>query len=167
MARPGPAPKPRLQVVREGNPGRRPVKEGLKLPPKAPAEPDWREWFTVTSGPRSDENQVCRGIARATWRHVVPVLDAQGLLATIDATVLADLCVCVARIRLCERDISRRGLWVMGERGAVKNPSVTAANQYRTQLKFYVAELGLAPSSRGSLEPPKGGGDDDENPFDV
>lgn len=167
MALPGPKPKPHLQVLREGNPGRRPIKESLKLPPGAPPEPDWREWFGVTRGEEADENKRCRADARAAWRLVVPQLDAQGILAKIDAGVLTDAAVCWARIRHCERDISRQGLTVWGARGQVANPAVTAAAKYRLQWKFYVAELGLSPSSRTRLDGPKGGADAEENPFDV
>lgn len=170
--KPGPARKPSLQVVREGNPGHRPVRDGgLKLLPKAPREPDWREWFPNAprgegQSDRARDNTRCRMVARRAWRLIVPQLDAQGLLSTIDGPMLTDTCLCVARIDMGERDISRFGLWVMGERGAQKNPSVTAVNQYRAYLKFYIGQLGLSPAARDALA---GGGDDEDedNPFDV
>ncbi len=166
MPPPGPKPRPALTVVREGNPGKRKPKEGVKLPPDTPPEPNWSDWFPVTNGRRADENGRARADARSAWRREVPVLAQQGLLATIDATVLADYCVTVARVSQCERDISINGVWVPGERGAQKNPSVTAANQYRQQLKFYIAELGLSPSSRTRLEG-KGPDGEEDSPFDV
>lgn len=53
MGKPGPKPKPSLQVVREGNPGHRPVREGVKVPRTPPAEPDWEGIFPViTPGPK-------------------------------------------------------------------------------------------------------------------
>ena len=166
MAVSGPKPKPHLQVVREGNPGRRPPKEGLKLAPGAPAEPDWRDWFGVTRGKAADDNRRARADARAAWFVIVPQLDIHGILASIDLGVLADTCVCWARIRQCERDVSRNGLSTWGTRGEVANPAVNAAAKYRQQWKFYVAELGLSPSSRTRLEGREAAGDDD-NPFDV
>lgn len=42
---PGPAKKPALQVVREGNPGKRPIPESVTLPPATFAEPDWQVEF--------------------------------------------------------------------------------------------------------------------------
>ena len=111
---------------------------------------------------------------------MVPVLDAAGLLATVDAVVLVDYCSVVAMIDGARRQISRRGAVQTGPNGAmVKNPAVTALNQYRAALKFYVGELGLAPASRndltGSTAGAAGGGDAGEgggvrtgtSPFDV
>lgn len=43
--RPGPAPKLRAVKELEGNPGRRPIKPGVKLPPASPSEPDWLQTF--------------------------------------------------------------------------------------------------------------------------
>lgn len=166
MGRPGPKPRPTLSVVREGNPGKRPVKEGVRLPPETPTEPAWTDWFPVTRGRHAEANQRARTDARLEWRRTVPVLAAQGLLSRVDATLLADYCVTVARINLCERDISVHGVWVEGERGAQKNPSVTAANQYRGHLKFCVGELGLSPSSRTRLDG-KGPDGEEDSPFDV
>lgn len=42
---PGPVKKPSLQVVREGNPGKRPVDEQVAVPPADFAEPDWEVEF--------------------------------------------------------------------------------------------------------------------------
>jgi P27 family predicted phage terminase small subunit len=171
VAKPGPARRPALQVVKEGNPGHRPVRDGgLHLEPRAPKEPNWREWFPPADRGKSREpkaiaNARCREVARRTWHAVVPQLDAQGVLATIDILVLLDLCLCTARIDQAERDISDKGIWTEGERGAQKNPSVTALHQYRTQLKFYTGQLGLTPVARDALT---GGGDDQEDsPYDV
>lgn len=218
MAKPGPARRPNLQVVREGNPGKRSAEDlggGARLPSGAPDEPDWRAWFPAVRMPtkkqlaeahpldeiegkpdlvkiESDKkrgtlalahqrylirrdrevaerakkiNQRARDVARAEWRRVVPPLDAIGLLTDVDYEALVDYCLVVARIDQCERDLSENGLWVYGERGAVKNPASTAINQLRSQLRFYIGELGLSPVARDSLNPPEGG-DDGESPFD-
>jgi P27 family predicted phage terminase small subunit len=111
------------------------------------------------------DNQRCRDVAREEWRRIVGVLDAQGLLALVDHEVLADYCRVVARIDQCERDISRNGVWVRGERGAQKNPSTTVVNQLRGQLKFYLGELGLTPVARDRLNP-READDDGDSPFD-
>lgn len=42
---PGPAKKPALQVVREGNPGKRAIPESVTLPPATFGDPDWSEAF--------------------------------------------------------------------------------------------------------------------------
>ncbi|MEU9495425.1 phage terminase small subunit P27 family [Streptomyces sp. NPDC052071] len=162
-------PKPPLQVVREGNPGRRPVKEGVKLPPSDLTEPNWLDTFPTVRGDDGQRaiNTRCREIARREWRRVVPVLKVTAGLADVDTQTVMDYCVCVARIDQCERDISLRGLLMQGERGWQKNGATTVVGQYRQQLARYIGELGLSPSARGRLTPPEGGNDgDDDDPFD-
>ncbi|MEU7861187.1 phage terminase small subunit P27 family [Nonomuraea sp. NPDC049141] len=161
-----PGKRPALAVVREGNPGKRPVEMGVILPPAELAEPDWQETFpTVRDKAQQTLNRRAREIARREWRRVVPVLKHTAGLAEVDATLLSDYCVCVARIDQCERDLSTRGLQVEGERGWQKNGATTIVSQYRAQLKVYIRELGLSPSARTGLKPP-GGDDDDSDVFD-
>jgi P27 family predicted phage terminase small subunit len=165
----GPRPKPPLQVVREGNPGRRPVREGVKLPPSELEEPNWLDTFPAVRGDDQQRqiNARCREIARREWRRVVPVLKYTAGLAAVDTQTVMDYCICVARIDQCERQISSQGLLIQGERGWMKNGATTVAGQYRTQLKAYIGELGLSPSARGRLTPPEGSDDGDEDdPFD-
>jgi P27 family predicted phage terminase small subunit len=218
MARPGPQRRPNLQVVREGNPGKRSREEldsGLRLAPGAPEEPDWLEWFPAVRKPTKKQlesahpideiegkpdlvkidndlkrtalaeahqrylirrdretaeraqkvNKRARAVARREWRRIVPPLDAVGLLTGIDWETLVDYCLVVAHIDQCVRDLSENGLWAYGERGAVKNPASTQLNQLRTQLKFYIGELGLSPVARNSLDAPEAD-DDGDSPFD-
>jgi len=159
--------KPYLQVVREGNPGHRPVREGVKIPPAELVEPEWLDiWPAVRDKAQQSVNRRARDVARREWRRVVPVLEHTAGLGAVDATILADYCICVARIDECERDISRRGMLIEGERGWQKNGATTVAGQYRTQLKAYIGELGLSPSARGRMSPPRGDDDDGDDPFD-
>lgn len=166
MSLPGPKPKPALTVVREGNPGKNPVREGVSLPPALLDEPAWLDiWPAVRDKTQQNVNRRAREVARREWNRVVPVLRHTAGLAAVDATILTDYCIAVARIDECERDISRRGMLIEGERGWQKNGSTTVAAQYRTQLARYIGELGLSPSARGRITPPKDG-DDEDDPFD-
>lgn len=92
------------------------------------------------------------------------MLDGLRLLTITDTAVLVDYCLCWARILQGERALARQGMIVPGREGTqVKNPWTTVVAQYRTQLKAYVAELGLSPSARGRLDlPERPGGDDDD-----
>lgn len=158
--------KPVLQVVREGNPGKRPVPESVKLPPAELEEPDWSDIFPVVRDKAQQAlNRRAREVTRREWRRIVPVLKHAVGLAAVDATLLHDYCVCVARIDQCERDLSTRGLLMEGERGWQKNGATTIVSQYRAQVKVYIRELGLSPSARTGMSPPKGD-DDDGDPFD-
>jgi P27 family predicted phage terminase small subunit len=161
-------PKPALQVVREGNPGHRPIPESVVIPPAELDEPDWQDvWPPVTDKAQQAVNRRAREVARKEWRRVVPVLKNSAGLGAVDAMILADYCICVARIDECERDISRRGMLIEGERGWQKNGATTVAGQYRTQLARYIGELGLSPSARTRLAPPKESDDGAGDPFSA
>jgi len=158
--------KPLLQVVREGNPAHRPLPDSLVLPVAELVEPNWSDTFpTVRDQELQAVNRRAREVARREWRRIVPVLKHAAGLAEVDATLLHDYCVCVARIDQCERDLSTRGLLLEGERGWQKNGATTVVAQYRSQLKVYIRELGLSPSARVGFTPPAGGDDGDEDPF--
>jgi P27 family predicted phage terminase small subunit len=158
--------KPHLQAVREGNPGKRPLKEGLKLPPAELEEPDWNETFpSMRAQPMQDVNRRAREVARREWRRVVPVLKYTAGLAAVDFAALLDYCICVARIDQCERYISDMGMLIEGERGWQKNGATTVVSQYRAQYKIYLREFGLSPSARVGITPP-GDDDDGDDAFD-
>lgn len=160
----GPAPKPKHLKIVEGNPNHEAIDDlesGLRLPPGAPDEPDWADVFTG-GGP---DNERARHWASTAWQRVVSMLDPQGILSHLDHDILRDYCICLARVDQCERDISERGLYVETERGNVKNPATTQANQYRSRLKYLEGQLGLTPVARDSLTP--GGSSDGESAFDF
>lgn len=154
--------KPPLQVVREGNPGKRPIKEGIVTPPSELAEPDWKDVFPGGAAGIAR----CRQVASAEWNRVLPVLKYTAGIGAVDTVVLTDYCVCVARIDQGERSLSRDGVLMQGERGMQKNGWTTVLGQYRSQLARYIGELGLSPSARGRIQPPERGGDDDGDVFD-
>jgi P27 family predicted phage terminase small subunit len=167
MGTPGPAPKPYLQVVREGNPSKTAKDPGVVLPPSDLEEPDWLQTFpAVRTKDVQAANRRAREVARREWRRVVPVLKHSAGLAAVDAQLVHDYCVCVARIDQCERELSTTGLLILGERGWQKNGATTIVGQYRTQLRAYIGELGLSPSARTRLATPEGGSDDNGDPFD-
>lgn len=179
----GPAPRPKLQILREGNPtglAKAKIERQVELDPAAPVEPDWAAWFpdlepvgddadptlAALVEDRQAEAELHRLHATEEWDRVVPPLDAKGYLAAVDATALADYCVTVARVLGFERDITLRGTWVMSERGAVRNPSISAANQYRAHLRHLMTNLYLTPVARARALAGVPTGDGDEDPFD-
>lgn len=159
--------KPALQVIREGNPGKRPVPDSAAAPPSELNEPDWHDTFRSV-GDRKQEavNARCREVASLEWRRVVPVLRIAVGLGEVDTTVLKDYCISAARIDQCERELSENGLLVRGERGWQKNGATTIVGQYRCQLARYVRELGLSPSARTAISAPGPGEDDDSDVWD-
>lgn len=159
-----PARKPYLEVVREGNPGHRPVEPGLLLPPAELEEPDWSETFPVDEGDQAVENERLRTVAAREWSRVVPVLKHTAGLAAVDAAALLEYCVVVARIDQCERALSRDGLLMQTERGWTKNGHATIVSQYRAHYKVLLRQFGLSPSARRGITPV--GSADDDDPFD-
>lgn len=190
MGRRGPKARPDHIKLVEGDPSHegkaRLATRSVRLPPaEVLDEPRWAEVFPhPRSGEfvdaehrrrlRADADRA-RRVAAREWKRVVPRLTAHGLLAVVDVQTVREFCVCVARIDLLERDVSRRGVWVQGDRGAVRNPSVPALGQYRTLETKLFGELGLSPAARsamrlttpGSPQPDAGHGgglDGDGNP---
>jgi len=121
---------------------------GVKAEPKAPIEPD----FVALLGETSQAIT-----ARVEWQRVVPQLDTLGLVALLDERLLTDYCIACAQLDAANFAVARDGFGVES-----KNPAVTAANQIRGQLKFYISELGLSPTSRMRMAIPE-----DEDPDDL
>lgn len=154
--------KPVLQVIREGNPGKRPIAPGIVIPPAELEEPDWKVVFPGSGA----ETRRLREVASEEWQRVIPVLKRTAGVGDVDTQTLKDYCVCVARIDQGERALSRDGVLMKGERGWQKNGWTTVLGQYRSQLARYIGELGLSPSSRGRIQPPSEGEDDADGILD-
>ncbi len=122
------------------------------------------EYEAQVGARRVSEN--CRKWAQDTWRRSVPILDRAIGLSDVDMDTLLDYCITVARLVVCEQEISREGLVVASNRGGfVKNPLTAVVGQYRAQLKTYIGQLGLSPAARVGL-PGKPDGADDDDLFD-
>ncbi len=160
MPRGGQNLKPRLQAVREGNPGKRPVRDSVVLPPSALREP---EWESLIVGKAADVKHA-REVARDLWRKLAPTLSRSVGLVGEQQETLADYCLTWARIVQGERALSREGVVVQTERGMVKNPWTTVLNQYRAHFRSLVGELGLSPASATRLTRPETS--DESDPFD-
>lgn len=153
--------KPLFQVVREGNPGKRPVRDAVVLPPSGLVEPDWSELL-----PGGDaEVAGVRKEAAALWSRTAPTLARSVGLVHEQQEALVDYCVTWSRIRQGERALSAQGMVVAGRAGGVvRNPWTTVLNQYRSHARALAAELGLTPRAAvGLVRAPT---DHEEDPFD-
>ena len=154
MTAPGPKPKPTLAVVKEGNPGKRPIRDSVILPPSEVVEPDW-----------STLEETVATEALALWRKLAPTLVRSVGLVGEQQVVLEEYCLTVARIRQGERAIAANGMVIPGAMGGmVKNPWTTVLNQYRSHLRSLTGELGLSPASATRITRPESSDEDD--PFD-
>lgn len=158
MAVAGRKPKPYLQAVREGTFREDRQTEGVRFTPTDPVEPDWAD---ILPG-RTKEIREVRNKAAEVWRNTVPALVHSAGLTDAQRETAIEYCVTVARLWQAERALSTEGVIVKTERGNVKNPWVTVANQYRSHFRSLTAELGLSPSSAARVQPPNDGGEDDD-----
>jgi len=135
MGQRGPAPKLRAVKEREGNPGKRPLPQGVRLPPAVPAEPPWPSVFP----PTRDGSERLRKVARAKWALWSRWLGSQGILAEIDDGALETACVAFSEFR-----------------EATRSGSTSEALKWFAAWTSIAGKLGLHPSSRDQLNPREG-----------
>ena len=91
--------------------------------------------------------------ARAEWERLAAELHQLGLLTRIDRAALAAYCVCWARWISAERQIVEQGEVVKSPNGyPIQNPYLSVANEALRQMKSYLVEFGLTPSSRTRIK---------------
>lgn len=147
----GPAPKPRLAVVREGGKVRERHRSQPVVPHGAPVEPDWAGVYGLT--PEAAE------LAHGEWVQIIPALDAARMLTGLDRSVIEDHCI--ARMQFVElvQRIASDGYQVMGDKGMVRNPDTLILGQVRARLSNTAKALGLSPADRARIT--SGGATDD------
>ncbi|WP_310252067.1 P27 family phage terminase small subunit [Nocardioides sp. BE266] len=147
--------KPALAVVREGNPGKRPIKDTVVLPPTKLVEPDW----DLALG------EVEAKVASELWAKLAPTLAVSIGLVGAQQESLVDYCITWARIAENEAALTSEGMLISGAQGGlVKNPRTTILNQYRSNLRSLMAKLGLTPADAAGIARPESSDEDD--PFD-
>jgi len=132
----GRKPVPTALKLLRNNPGRRPLNPSEPKPPAA----------------RSSPPAYLTGAAAAEWRRLAPELARLGLLTTIDRDGLAAYCQTFARWREAEREIAKHGMVVKGrDGGPVQSPFVSIAQRSLAQLRNWLVEFGMTPSSRSRV----------------
>jgi len=133
----GRKPKPTAVKVLSGNPGKRPLND--------------REPSLVPHLPRCPHHLTAE--ARKEWHRVVRELYDVGVLTVADRAVLAAYCQCYARWVEAEGMIEAEGSIQTNPKGyMVKSPWVEIAHQSLTQMRAYMVELGMTPSSRSRVK---------------
>lgn len=100
---------------------------------------------------------------RRAWNEIVEQLKTvPGLLTKADAHALETAAGLVARLRLIRRHMKKRDFSpvVDGSHGPRMNPLLAAEKTTAAELRQYLVLFGMAPSPRGSMRTPDGGGDD-------
>ena len=131
----GRRPKPTRLKVLAGNPGGRKLNQNEPEPTSFATCPDW-----------------LTGEAREEWARIAGELEQLGLLTAIDQTALAAYCSSFKRWRHAERQIEAGGLVVSAPSGyPVQSPWVSISNTALDQMRKFLIEFGMTPSSRSKV----------------
>ena len=135
MAAPRPIPT-KLKLLR-GNPGKRPLNK-LEPQPAAgmPARPTH-----------------IKGEALREWNRLAPELERLGILTQIDGAALAAYCEAYGRWVAGVKGLKHNGLInIAGNGHPMPNPYLGIINHALSQMRAFMVEFGLTPSSRTRLK---------------
>lgn len=144
----GRKPKPTALKALQGNPGKRPLNEREpKLKPKRPSAPRFLE-----------------GEAKKEWNRMVKLLLPLKLLSEVDRAALAAYCQAWSRWIDAEQHIQRDGMVISTDKGnLIQSPYVGIANSAMKQMRAFLVEFGMTPSSRSRVSVPT---DDDADTYE-
>jgi len=129
----GRRPKPTYLKLLQGNPGKR------RLNPDEPKPP-------VELPPPPDH---LNDVAKKEWQAMGEQLVRLGLLTSIDRAAFSAYCVTYARWVEAEEALKATGPVVRSPSGfPMLSPFYTVANQSLSQMRAYLTEFGMTPSSR-------------------
>ena len=129
----------RLRVLR-GNPGKRKVNKREPRPsPKIPLPPEHLD-----------------AEGKKEWDRISQELYDLGLLTGIDRAALSAYCTAWQRWVDAEKKIKKHGLVLKSPNGyPIYSPYLAIANKAMKQMKEFLAEFGMTPSSRSRVTPHK------------
>lgn len=143
----GRKPMPRELKLLHGNPGKKKIPEGVRVPPRAPTCPRW-----------------LLPEAKREWRRIAPGLENLGLLTEIDRASLAAYCQALARAITAERVIAKDGETFETPSGYIQQrPEVAIAVKQWGLVAKFATEFGLTPSSRSRISLPSPAGDEGDD----
>ena len=132
----GRKPKPVEQRIREGNPGKRPLPEPIKL--------------RGASALEKPDDLPAR--AAGLWDELVPVLEQAGLLNRIDEAALTALCLQWQRACDARTVVEQEGLVAIGSHGQlIEHPMLAAERAAHQLLLRYAEQYGITPVARARI----------------
>jgi P27 family predicted phage terminase small subunit len=133
----GRKPKPTNLKILEGNPGRRPLNK-REPQPKRP-----------TKTPRAPQHLSKE--AQKEWRRVIKLLTT-GIVTELDLTAVEAYCTCYAQWVEANGYVQEKGAIVKTKNGnPIQNPFLSVANRAMKEMRVWMAELGMTPSSRSRV----------------
>jgi P27 family predicted phage terminase small subunit len=144
----GRKPKPTALKELQGNPGKRALNRSEPKPTsKRPSAPSF-----------------LNGEAKKEWNRMVRLLFALKLVTEVDRAALAAYCQAWARWIEAEAGIRDEGMVITTEKGnLIQSPYVGIANQSMKQMRAFLVEFGMTPSSRSRVSVPT---DDSDDPYE-
>lgn len=128
---------PTALKIQRGNPGKQKLPQNEPSPPKA--APQCPKFLDAD--------------AKVEWKRIVPLLMDLGCLALMDRAALAAYCACYSRWANAEEKLAETQSIVAGEMGEpVKNPWLAVRNNELAQMKGFLVEFGMTPSSRTRVQ---------------
>lgn len=134
----GPKPKPTQFKVLHGNPGKRPLNE--REPQPESVVPDCPEHLDAE--------------AQREWARISVELHAMGVIAKVDRAALAAYCTAWGRWVKAEGALAKSGEILKSKKTEeyYQNPYLAVANRAMKQMKEFLVEFGMTPSSRTRLQ---------------
>jgi P27 family predicted phage terminase small subunit len=143
----GRKPKPTRLKLLAGNPGKRPLNTREPAP----------ELATPERPPELDD------VAAAEWARVCPELAAIGVLTRLDRSALAAYCQSWSQWLHAIEKLKTTGPVVKAPSGfPIQNPYFAIANSALKQMKAFLTEFGMTPSSRSRIHAGELPGDKDD-----
>ena len=142
MAKVGRKPNPSRKNKLTGNPGKRPAN-------KNEPQPDIPEKI-----PRAPRN--LDATAKKEWRRMAKQLHRLGLLTVSDLSAFASYCSQYSIWYQATEAIREHGILVKAQSGfPAISPWVSVANKAQTEMRKWLTEFGMTPSSRSRIDIPK------------
>ena len=139
MSRPGPSPKPTKLKKMQGNPGGRPLPKNEPQPSIASSVPPAPEYL--------DE------VGQAEWNRMGVELHKLGLLTTIDLSAFAAYCQQYSIWISAIEEVKKGGVVVVAQSGyQQQSPYFTIQNKAQTEMRKWLTEFGMTPSSRSRVQ---------------
>jgi len=139
MAKTGPKPVPTKLKKLRGNPGHRPLPKN---------EPQPKQRAKVPPAPRYLD-----AVAKKEWRRVAKQMHAIGLLTEVDITALSAYCQCFSTWVDATKKVQELGAIVRTPSGyPTQSPFLGIANKAQVEMRKWLTEFGMTPSSRSRVE---------------
>ncbi len=132
----GPAPKPTVFRIQEGNPSKRPINH---------CEPQYER--RIPKCPDHLDKD-----ARREWRRLAPLLFKARLLTEADYIALGNLCQAYSTMKKAQAALDKSSLLLKTPSGYIQqSPLIGIINHTMAQITGLCREFGLTPSSRVRL----------------